>query len=133
MEKSTFWDIEGVLWFEKARPEDFSKVYKFNNGILEYYVYVPSADLADMLKIVMGVDVKKGYLLKQSLSDSYAILRNGDGTSGTMTFPNRTVEFKELSGGTVILASDIHHEEVLVTPEKLGIAITGILELDIDF
>ena len=122
-------NVEGVFWFEEeeSAPGVMMGLY-LKDGNISYYAYAKSDEGAAMLSKI----VKKGNIVLTLPLGAYTIVKNEDGTSGTINSPIGKMEYSGLTENSVlIVAYDSEGETArlqLYTLEYLGFPVTGIVE-----
>ena len=122
-------NVEGVFWFEEEEtaPGVIVGLY-LKDGNMSYYTYAKSDEGAAMLSKI----VKKGNIVLTLPLGAYTIVKNEDGTSGTINSPIGKMEYSGLTENSVlIVAYDSEGETArlqLYTLEYLGFPVTGIVE-----
>ena len=123
-------NVEGVFWFEEEEtaPGVIVGLY-LKDGNMSYYTYAKSDEGAAMLSKI----VKKGNILLTLPLGAYTIVKNEDGTSGTIKYPSGKLEYSGLTENSVFfVAYDSEGNEPvrmqLYTLEYLGFPVTGIVE-----
>ena len=119
-------NVEGVFWFEEE------ELY-LKDGNMSYYAYAKSDDGAAMLSVETRKFVKKGNIVLVLPLGAYTIVKNEDGTSGTINSPLGKIEYSGLTENSVFFVSyDSEGNEPvrmqLYTLEYLGFPVTGIVE-----
>ena len=98
------------------------------DGNISYYAYAKSDEGAAMLSKI----VKKGNIVLTLPLGAYTIVKNEDGTSGTINSPIGKMEYSGLTENSVlIVAYDSEGETArlqLYTLEYLGFPVTGIVK-----
>ena len=126
-------NVEGVFWFEEEEtaPGVIVGLY-LKDGNMSYYTYAKSDEGAAMLSVETGKFVKKGNIVLTFPLGAYTIVKNEDGTSGTINSPLGKIEYSGLTENSVlIVAYDSEGETArlqLYTLEYLGFPVTGIVE-----
>ena len=126
-------NVEGVFWFEEeeSAPGVMEGFY-LKDGNMSYCGYAKSDDGAAMLSEETGKFVKKGNIVLTFPLSAYTIVKNEDGTSGTINSPLGKMEYSGLTENSVlIVAYDSEGETArlqLYTLEYLGFPVTGIVE-----
>ena len=126
-------NVEGVFWFEEEEtaPGVIVGLY-LKDGNMSYYTYAKSDEGAAMLSEASGKTVKKGNIVLTLPLGAYTIVKNEDGTSGTINSPIGKMEYSGLTENSVlIVAYDSEGETArlqLYTLEYLGFPVTGIVE-----
>lgn len=126
-------NVEGVFWFgeEESAPGVIVGLY-LKDGNMSYYAYAKSDEGAAMLSEETRKIVKKGNIVLTLPLSTYTIVKNEDGTSGTINSPLGKMEYSGLTENSVlIVAYDSEGETArlqLYTLEYLGFPVTGIVE-----
>ena len=126
-------NVEGVFWFEEEEPDPgvMEGVY-LKDGYMSYCGYAKSDEGAAMLSVETSKFVKKGNIVLTFPLSAYTIVKNEDGTSGTINSPIGKMEYSGLTENSVlIVAYDSEGETArlqLYTLEYLGFPVTGIVE-----
>ena len=126
-------NVEGVFWLEEEEtaPGVIVGLY-LKDGNMSYYTYAKSDEGAAMLSEASGKTVKKGNIVLTLPLGAYTIVKNEDGTSGTINSPIGKMEYSGLTENSVlIVAYDSEGETArlqLYTLEYLGFPVTGIVE-----
>ena len=126
-------NVEGVFWFEEEEtaPGVIVGLY-LKDGNMSYYTYAKSDEGAAMLSVETGKFVKKGNIVLTFPLGAYTIVKNEDGTSGTINSPLGKIEYSGLTENSVFfVAYDSEGETArlqLYTLEYLGFPVTGIVE-----
>ena len=126
-------NVEGVFWFdeEETAPGVMEGLY-LKDGNMSYCAYAKSDDGAAMLSEGTRKFVKKGNIVLTFPLGAYTIVKNEDGTSGTINSPLGKMEYSGLTENSVFfVAYDSEGETVrmqLYTLEYLGFPVTGIVE-----
>ena len=117
--------VEGVFWFEEEEPAPgVMMVLYLKDGNMSYYAYAKSDEGAAMLSVETRKFVKKGNIVLVLPLGAYTIVKNEDGTSGTINSPLGKIEYSGLT-------ENEGNEPVrmqLYTLEYLGFPVTGIVE-----
>ena len=95
--------------------------------------YAKNDDGAAKLSEASGKTVKKGNIVLYEYVGAYTIVKNEDGTSGTIKYPSGKIEYSELTENSVFfVVYDSYGDEItrvqLSTLEYLGFPVTGIVE-----
>ena len=127
-------NVEGVFWFveEESDPGVMMGFYP-KDGNMSYYSYAKSDEGAAMLSEETGKTVKKGNIVLTFPLGAYTIVKNEDGTSGTINLSLGKIEYSGLTENSVFFVSyDSEGNEPvrmqLYTLEYLGFPVTGIVE-----
>ena len=126
-------NVEGVFWFEEeeSAPGVMMVLY-LKDGNISYWGYAKSDEGAAMLSELTRKFVKKGNIVLVLPLGAYTIVKNEDGTSGTINSPIGKMEYSGLTENSVlIVAYDSEGETArlqLYTLEYLGFPVTGIVE-----
>ena len=128
-------NVEGVYWFEEedVAPGVMAGVY-LKDGNMSSCAYAKSDDGAAMLSEEMRKTVKKGNIVLIFPLGAYTIVKNEDGTSGTINLLSLgKIEYSGLTENSVFfVAYDSESDETerlqLYTLEYLGFPVTGIVE-----
>ena len=127
-------NVEGVFWFdeEEADPGVMEGFY-LKDGNMSYYAYAKSDEGAAMLSEETGKFVKKGNIVLAFSLGAYTIVKNEDGTSGTINSPLGKLEYSGLTENSVfVVAYESEGNETAriqyYTLEYLGFPVTGIVE-----
>ena len=127
-------NVEGVFWFEEEEtaPGVMEGVY-LKDGYMSYCGYAKSDEGAAMLSVGTSKTVKKGNIVLTFPLGAYTIVKNEDGTSGTINFPFGKIEYSGLTENSVFfVAYDSEGNETeriqYYTLEYLGYPVTGIVE-----
>ena len=127
-------NVEGVFWFEEedVAPGVMAGVY-LKDGNMSSCGYAKSDDGAAMLSEETGKFVKKGNIVLLFPLGAYTIVKNEDGTSGTINSPIGKLEYSGLTENSVFFVSyDSEGNETTriqyYTLEYLGFPVTGIVE-----
>ena len=127
-------NVEGVFWFEEddIAPGAMEGLY-LKDGYISYCGYAKSDDGAAMLREETGKIVKKGNIVLTFPLGAYTIVKNEDGTSGTINSPLGKIEYSGLTENSVFfVAYDSEGDETTriqyYTLEYLGYPVTGIVE-----
>ena len=126
-------NVEGVFWFEEEEPAPGVMMGLYlKDGNMSYYAYAKSDEGAAMLSEETRKIVKKGNIVLTFPLGAYTIVKNEDGTSGTINSPLGKMEYSGLTENSVlIVAYDSEGETArlqLYTLEYLGYTVTGIVE-----
>ena len=100
---------------------------------MSYYGYAKSDEGAAILSEEMRKFVKKGNIVLMLPLGAYTIVKNEDGTSGTINSPLGKIEYSGLTENSVFfVVYDREGNETarlqLYTLEYLGFPVTGIVE-----
>ena len=127
-------NVEGVYWFEEedVAPGVMAGVY-LKDGNMSFCAYAKSDEGAAMLSEETGKTVKKGNSVLTYPLGAYTIVKNEDGTSGTINSPIGKLEYSGLTENSVFFVSyDSEGNETTriqyYTLEYLGYPVTGIVE-----
>ena len=127
-------NVEGVFWFEEEEtaPGVIVGLY-LKDGNMSYCAYAKSDDGAAKLSEASGKTVKKGNIVLYQYVGAYTIVKNEDGTSGTIKYPSGKIEYSGLTENSVFfVVYDSDGDEItrvqLSTLEYLGYPVTGIVE-----
>ena len=109
-------NVEGVYWFEEVSTDP-----SMND------------DGAAKLSEASGKTVKKGNIVLYEYVGAYTIVKNEDGTSGTIKYPSGKIEYSGLTENSVFfVVYDSDGDEItrvqLSSLEYLGFPVTGIVE-----
>ncbi len=127
-------NVEGVFWFEEEEPAPgVMMVLYLKDGNISYWGYAKSDEGAAMLSEETRKFVKKGNIVLVLPLGAYTIVKNEDGTSGTINSPLGKIEYSGLTENSVFFVSyDSEGNEPvrmqLYTLEYLGFPVTGIVE-----
>ena len=126
-------NVEGVFWFEEEEPAPgVMMVLYLKDGNISYWGYAKSDEGAATLSELTRKFVKKGNIVLVLPLGAYTIVKNEDGTSGTINSPIGKMEYSGLTENSVlIVAYDSEGETArlqLYTLEYLGFPVTGIVE-----
>ena len=127
-------NVEGVFWFGEEDPAiGMMEGFYFKDGNMSYCAYAMSDDGAAMLSEETGKTVKKGNIVLIFPLGAYTIVKNEDGTSGTIKYPSGKLEYSGLTENSVFfVVYDSVGDEItrvqLSTLEYLGYPVTGIVE-----
>ena len=127
-------NVEGVFWVEEEETAPgVMMVLYLKDGNMSYYAYAKSDDGAAMLSVETRKFVKKGNIVLVLPLGAYTIVKNEDGTSGTINSPFGKIEYSGLTENSVFFVSyDSEGNEPvrlqLYTLEYLGFPVTGIVE-----
>ena len=127
-------NVEGVFWFEEEEtaPGVMMGLY-LKDGNISYCGYAKSDDGAAMLSEETSKFVKKGNIVLILPLGAYTIVKNEDGTSGTINSPLGKLEYSGLTENSVfVVAYESEGNETAriqyYTLEYLGYPVTGIVE-----
>ena len=127
-------NVEGVFWFEEeeSAPGVMAGFY-LKDGNISYCGYAKSDEGAAMLREASDKFVKKGNIVLVLPLGAYTIVKNEDGTSGTINSPIGKLEYSGLTENSVFFVSyDSEGNETTriqyYTLEYLGFPVTGIVE-----
>ena len=127
-------NVEGVFWFEEEEPDPGVMMGLYlKDGNMSYCAYAKSDDGAAMLSEGTRKFVKKGNIVLTFPLGAYTIVKNEDGTSGTINSPLGKIEYSGLTENSVFFVLyDSDGDEItrvqLSTLEYLGLPVTGIVE-----
>ena len=127
-------NVEGVFWFEEEEPDPGVMMGLYlKDGNISSCAYAKSDDGAAMLSEEMRKTVKKGNIVLIFPLGAYTIVKNEDGTSGTINSPIGKLEYSGLTENSVFFVSyDSEGNETTriqyYTLEYLGYPVTGIVE-----
>ena len=126
-------NVEGVFWFEEEESAPGMEGVYLKDGNISYCAYAKSDDGAAMLSEETGKFVKKGNIVLTFPLGAYTIVKNEDGTSGTINSPLGKMEYSGLTENSVFFVTyDSEGNEParmqLYTLEYLGFPVTGIVE-----
>ena len=127
-------NVEGVFWFEEEEPAPGVMMGLYlKDGNISYYAYAKSDEGAAMLSEETRKIVKKGNIVLTSPLSAYTIVKNEDGTSGTINSPIGKIEYSGLTENSVFfVAYDSEGNEPVriqyYTLEYLGFSVTGIVK-----
>ena len=127
-------NVEGVFWVEeKESAPGVMMVLYLKDGYMSYYAYAKSDEGAATLSVETSKFVKKGNIVLTFPLGAYTIVKNEDGTSGTINSPLGKLEYSGLTENSVFfVAYDSEGGEPtrlqLYTLEYLGFPVTGIVE-----
>ena len=127
-------NVEGVFWFEEGEPASGAMEGLYlKDGNTSFCGYAKSDDGAAMLSEETRKFVKKGNIVLSIPLGAYTIVKNEDGTSGTINSPLGKIEYSGLTENSVFfVAYDSEGGEPervqLYTLEYLGFPVTGIVE-----
>ena len=126
-------NVEGVFWFEEEEsdPGVMMGLY-LKDGNMSYCGYAKDDDGAAKLSEASGKTVKKGNIVLTYPLGAYTIVKNEDGTSGTINSPMGKIEYSGLTENSVFFVSYDSEGETarmqLYALEYLGFPVTGIVE-----
>ena len=127
-------NVEGVFWVEEEEtaPGVMIGLY-LKDGNISYYGYAKSDEGAATLSEETGKTVKKENLVLYQYVGAYTIVKNEDGTSGTINLSLGKIEYSGLTENSVFfVVYDRYCNETarlqLYTLEYLGFPVTGIVE-----
>ena len=117
-------NVEGVFWFEEEEPAPVIVGLYLKDGNMSYCAYAKSDEGAAMLSEETRKTVKKGNIVLTFPLGAYTIVKNEDGTSGTINSPLGKMEYSGLTENSVFFVSyDSEGNEPvrmqLYTPEYL--------------
>ena len=97
-------DIEWVFWFVEEEDPAIGMMegFYFKDGKMSYYVYAKSDEGAAWLSEETGKTVKKGNIVLYGVVDA-TIVKNEDGTSGTIKHESRKIEYSGLTENSVFV------------------------------
>ena len=127
-------NVEGVFWFDEEEPAPGVMIgYYLKDGNMSYYAYAKSDEGAAILSEETSKFVKKGNIVLTFPLSAYTIVKNEDGTSGTINTPLGKIEYSGLTENSVFLVVyDSEGNETAriqyYTLEYLGFPVTGIVE-----
>ena len=127
-------NVEGVFWFEEEEADPgVMEGFYLKDGNMSYCGYAKSDDGAAMLSEETSKFVKKGNIVLTFPLSAYTIVKNEDGTSGTINSPLGKLEYSGLTENSVfVVAYDSEGDETAriqyYTLEYLGFPVTGIVE-----
>ena len=127
-------NVEGVFWFEEEEADPgVMEGFYLKDGNMSYCGYAKSDDGAAMLSEETGKFVKKGNIVLTFFLSAYTIVKNEDGTSGTINSPIGKLEYSGLTENSVfVVAYESEGNETAriqyYTLEYLGFPVTGIVE-----
>ena len=127
-------NVEGVFWFEEEEADPgVMEGFYLKDGNMSYCAYAKSDDGAAMLSEGTRKFVKKGNIVLTFPLGAYTIVKNEDGTSGTINSPSGKIEYSGLTENSVFFVEyDSEGGEPvrlqLSTLEYLGFPVTGIVE-----
>ncbi|HIY14343.1 MAG TPA: hypothetical protein H9973_03600 [Candidatus Alistipes cottocaccae] len=123
-------NVEGVFWFdeEETAPGVMEGLY-LKDGYMSYCGYAKSDEGAAMLSVGTSKTVKKGNIVLTFPLGAYTIVKNEDGTSGTINSPYGKIEYSGLTENSVFFVEGNETVRMqLYTLEYLGFPVTGIVE-----
>ena len=128
-------NVEGVFWFEEEEdaPGVMIGLY-LKDGNISYYGYAKSDEGAATLSVETRKFVKKGNIVLVLPLSAYTIVKNEDGTSGTINTPLGKLEYSGLTENSVFFVSyesEGNEPARMIqyyTLEYLGFPVTGIVE-----
>ena len=127
-------NVEGVFWFDEEEPDPGVMMgFYLKDGYISYYAYAKSDEGAAILSEEMRKTVKKGNIVLTFPLGAYTIVKNEDGTSGTINSPSGKIEYSGLTENSVFFVEyDSEGGEPvrmqLYTLEYLGFPVTGIVK-----
>ena len=127
-------NVEGVFWFGEEDPAiGVMEGFYLKDGNMSYCGYAKSDDGAAMLSEETGKFVKKGNIVLTFPLGADTIVKNEDGTSGTINSPLGKLEYSGLTENSVfVVAYNSEGNETAriqyYTLEYLGFSVTGIVE-----
>ena len=113
-------NVEGVYWFEEVSTDpSMTPGFYLKDG--------------NMSSEASGKTVKKGNIVLYEYVGAYTIVKNEDGTSGTIKYPSGKIEYSGLTENSVLfVVYDSDGDEItrvqLSSLEYLGFPVTGIVE-----
>ena len=124
--------VASLLNGEELAPGAMIGLY-LKDGNISYWGYAKSDDGAAILSEETRKFVKKGNIVLMLPLGAYTIVKNEDGTSGTINSPFGKIEYSGLTENSVFFVSyDSEGNEPvrlqLYTLEYLGFPVTGIVE-----
>ena len=106
--------------------------FYLKDGNISYCGYAKSDEGAAILSEETRKTVKKGNIVLTLPLGAYTIVKNEDGTSGTINFPLGKMEYSGLTENSVFfVVYDSEGDETRIqyyTLEYLGYPVTGIVE-----
>ena len=107
--------------------------FYLKDGNMSYCGYAKDDDGAAKLSEASGKTVKKGNIVLYEYVGAYTIVKNEDGTSGTIKYPSGKIEYSGLTENSVLfVVYDSDGDEItrvqLSSLEYLGFPVTGIVE-----
>ena len=136
-------NVEGVYWFEEVSTDpsmtpgftdpSMTPGFYLKDGNMSYCGYAKDDDGAAKLSEASGKTVKKGNIVLYEYVGAYTIVKNEDGTSGTIKYPSGKIEYSGLTENSVLfVVYDSDGDEItrvqLSSLEYLGFPVTGIVE-----
>ena len=127
-------NVEGVFWVEEEETAPgVMMVLYLKDGYMSYYAYAKSDEGAATLSVETRKFVKKGNIVLLFPLGAYTIVKNEDGTSGTINSPFGKIEYSGLTENSVFFVAyesegDEPARVQLYTLEYLGFPVTGIVE-----
>ena len=127
-------NVEGVFWFEEEEADPgVMEGFYLKDGNMSYCGYAKDDDGAAKLSEASGKTVKKGNIVLYEYVGAYTIVKNEDGTSGTINSPLGKLEYSGLTENSVfVVAYKSEGNETAriqyYTLEYLGFPVTGIVE-----
>ena len=136
-------NVEGVYWFEEVSTDpSMTAGFYCKDANMSYCGYAKNDDGAAKLSEASGKTVKKGNIVLYEYVGAYTIVKNEDGTSGTINedgtsgtikYPSGKIEYSGLTENSVLfVVYDSVGDEItrvqLSTLEYLGFPVTGIVE-----
>ena len=95
-------NVEGVFWFGEEDPAiGIMEGLYLKDGYMSYCAYAKSDEGASMLSVGTSKTVKKGNIVLTFPLGAYTIVKNEDGTSGTINSPLGKIEYSGLTETTV--------------------------------
>ena len=93
-------NVEGVFWFGEEDPAiGIMEGLYLKDGYMSYCAYAKSDEGASMLSVGTSKTVKKGNIVLTFPLGAYTIVKNEDGTSGTINSPLGKIEYSGLTDG----------------------------------
>ena len=91
-------NVEGVLWFEEVTIDpSMTAGFYLKDGNMSYCAYAKSDEGAAKLSEASGKTVKTGNIVLYQYVGAYTIVKNEDGTSGTIKYPSGKIEYSGLT------------------------------------
>ena len=114
-----------------CKKDDGNEGFYFKDANMSYCGYAKNDDGAAKLSEASGKTVKTGNIVLYQYVGAYTIVKNEDGTSGTIKYPSGKIEYSGLTEIFFVLY-DSDGDEItrvqLSTLEYLGYPVTGIVE-----